>query len=706
MRLNLTKKIGGGFAVLIIFTCIVSYIAINAMYSGIRVSEDTASDSMPKLVALNGIQGNLLLGSYQTRVFFETGDAESFQSGQDYLKKTKQFFDEFTKLNDAYPEDEGNAFEESFSKLYAVYLDATQQGFDISRKTDAATQEMLKSAGVALGMVEKLVSTMGETQRTFLEEYNMAAVAQYSHNIVDMSAIGMRVQNVQRELLLAEGHRDIKAFKELAGTLAGIDADAKKIRERLLREECRQMFDEAAKSFASFGAAVNELIAFQIRSAELNKERVDSYNAAYNEAAAITDFLSRHTIEDVQGTYRLLSGSTKVVVGAVVVILLLGILLAFIITRMITGPLARTQKFAQAVAQGDLDRELDVVSSDETGMLADDLRLMVSNLKQKIAEANQKTEEAREASERAQVATAHAQEAVKRAENARRDGMISAAGNLEGSVNIISSASVELSAQIEHSTQNAQEVAQRLQEVATAMNEMTATVQEVARNASTASTMSAQAREQAIKGKDVVRRSLKSTQTLHSLSVKLKSDMSDLQEKTAAITGIMSVISDIADQTNLLALNAAIEAARAGEAGRGFAVVADEVRKLAEKTMTSTADVEKAISAINVSMNESLHAVETAVNQIETSTELASQAEQSLESIVRDAENAANEIQSIATASEEQSATSDEINNSINNVNELTSRSSAAMSECAQAVSELARQSQELNTLVENMKAG
>ncbi len=706
MRLNLTKKIGGGFAVLIIFTCIVSYIAINAMYSGIRVSEDTASDSMPKLVALNGIQGNLLLGSYQTRVFFETGDMASFQSGQDYLKKAKQFFDEFTKLNDAYPEAEGNDFEENFNKLYAAYLDATQQGLDISRKTDAATQDMLKSAGVALGLAEKLVATMGQTLRTFLEEYNMAAVAQYSQNIVDMSAVGMRVQNVQRELLLAERRRDIKAFRELAGTLAAIDADAKKIRERLLREECRQMFDEAAQAFAGFGAAVNKLITFQIRSEELNKERVDSYNAAYREAAAMTDFLSRHTIEDVQGTYRLLSGSTKVVVGAVVVILLLGIVLSITLTRMITGPLARTQRFAQAVAQGDLNRELDVVSTDETGMLADDLRLMVSNLKQKIAEANQKTEEAREASERAQVATAHAQEAVKRAETARRDGMISAAGNLEGSVNIISSASVELSAQIEHSTQNAQEVAQRLQEVATAMNEMTATVQEVARNASTASTMSAQAREQAIKGKDVVRRSLKSTQTLHGLSVKLKNDMSDLQEKTAAITGIMGVISDIADQTNLLALNAAIEAARAGEAGRGFAVVADEVRKLAEKTMTSTADVEKAISAINVSMNESLHAVETAVSQIETSTELASQAEQSLENIVRDAENTANEIQSIATASEEQSATSDEINNSINNVNELTRRSSAAMGECAQAVSELARQSQELNALVENMKAG
>ena len=706
MRLNLTRKIGGGFAVLLVFTCIVSYIAIRAMYGGIRVSEETATDNMPKLTSLNALLGNLLLGTYNMRVFFETGDDQSLARGQDFLKRASESLNAFRALNEDFPGETETAFIQQFEKDFSAFNDAAVKGVDVARQTEAATQSMLDSASTSINVMRKLISTMGQTLRGFVEQGNFDAARQYSHNMDDADAIVARVLNVQRDLLVAERRRDVQAFSALEATLAGIDADARKIREHLLLDEYRAMFDTAGRAYADFSNQVRQLVALQIESARLNDTRVASYNAAYEEVRKVTEVLSNRTVEEVGNTYTLLSNSRNVVTAAVAIILLLGICLSITLTRMVTRPLAKTQVFAQAVAHGDLDRELDVTGTDETGLLADDLRLMVATLKQKIAEANRMTEEAHEATDRAQVATQQAQEAARQAETAKRDGMMAAAGNLEGSVGIISSASVELSAQIEHASGNAQEIAQRLQEVAAAMNEMTATVQEVAKNSATAASMADQARGQAIVGKDVVRRSLQSTQTLHTLSVKLKNDMGDLQDKTTAITGIMGVISDIADQTNLLALNAAIEAARAGEAGRGFAVVADEVRKLAEKTMSSTADVERAIAAINASMNESLHAVETAVNQIETSTELAEQAEGALQNIVADAESAANEIQSIATASEEQSATSDEINRSINSVNELTSQSSAAMNECAQAVAELARQSQELGRLVENMKAG
>ena len=170
------------------------------------------------------------------------------------------------------------------------------------------------------------------------------------------------------------------------------------------------------------------------------------------------------------------------------------------------------------------------------------------------------------------------------------------------------------------------------------------------------------------------------------------------------ITRIMNVISDIADQTNLLALNAAIEAARAGEAGRGFAVVADEVRKLAEKTMASTNDVGNAIKAIQESTAKSMTGVDQAVERIGEANELASRSGAALEEIVATVEATGDQVNAIATASEEQSAASEEINQSIVQVNDMSRQTAEAMGEAAKAVSELAAQAQGLTALIQELK--
>ena len=166
----------------------------------------------------------------------------------------------------------------------------------------------------------------------------------------------------------------------------------------------------------------------------------------------------------------------------------------------------------------------------------------------------------------------------------------------------------------------------------------------------------------------------------------------------------MNVISDIADQTNLLALNAAIEAARAGEAGRGFAVVADEVRKLAEKTMASTQDVGNAIKSIQESTAKSMTGVDQAVERIGEANELASRSGQALEEIVATVEATGDQVNAIATASEEQSAASEEINQSIVQVNDMSRQTAEAMAEAAKAVSGLAAQAQGLTALIQELK--
>ena len=706
MRLTLAKKIGGSFAILLLFTGIISYMAARAMSEGSTVSESMASDVIPKLTIFNSMQGNLLLAAMQVRVFFETADPQSYAQGQKYLEASQQKFKELQELNTKFPTPEGTLFIQKYATLLDKYAESIASGFAVQEQAEKAIQGMLEGAANAQQMFGKLIATMGETQRGFLADGNVSAAVQYSHNLVQASVFLRQLESIQSELLLANRRHDTKAFAAQLDALTAIRRDAQDIRANLLRQECREMFDETQKALDGFTKQANEMIRLQLKRVELGQVRIQSYQEAYRELEKSSIRLSSRAIDTVTRTNTILSSSLRMLIIACVVLLVIGAAFSSIITRMITRPVTRTQTFARAVAQGNLDQELDIFRKDEIGMLADDLRTMVSTLKQYIVDANRKTEEADKATARAHEATQQAQEAAQFAENARREGMISAATDLERHVEIISSAAVELEAQIGHSADNAVNAARSLQEVASAMTEMTASIQEVAHNAARASEMSAKTRENADDGKEKVRLSLESAQALRNLSLTLKHNMGDLQEKTDAISQIMGVISDIADQTNLLALNAAIEAARAGEAGRGFAVVADEVRKLAEKTMISTADVGKATTAIAKSMHESMDAVDSAVAQVEKSTELAAQAEEALEKIVTEAEFSANEIRSIATACEEQSATSEAIDQSIQNVNAMATGSTDAMSQCSQAVSELAKQSQELDSLVRTMKAG
>ncbi|BCQ64333.1 hypothetical protein PBOI14_60830 [Pseudomonas sp. Boi14] len=335
-------------------------------------------------------------------------------------------------------------------------------------------------------------------------------------------------------------------------------------------------------------------------------------------------------------------------------IALLGLLI-----RLLMQPLHVMTRAMQDIAdgEGDLTRRLNIHNQDEFGILGTAFNRFVERIHGSIREVSSATE--------------HVNEVALRVVSASNSSML-----------------------------NSDEQASRTNSVAAAINQLGAAAQEIARNAAQASQQASDARNLAEDGQQVVDRSIQAMNQLSDMISASSSNIETLNSKTVNIGQILEVITSISQQTNLLALNAAIEAARAGEAGRGFAVVADEVRNLAHRTQESAQQVQGMIEELQVGARESVSTMSNSQRHSQDSVEIANQAGERLNSVTQRIGEIDGMNQSVATATEEQTSVVESINMDITEINTLNQEGVENLQATLRACSDLEQQAARLKQLV------
>ncbi len=327
---------------------------------------------------------------------------------------------------------------------------------------------------------------------------------------------------------------------------------------------------------------------------------------------------------------------------------LAGLVISAIIIRGILASIAAIKSAADSAAQGILPREIPARSKDEIGDMTRSFNLMTENLRRIVGEINMST-------------------------------------------NTLASSSEEFSATADDMSKGVHELSSQTEQVVTAMTEVSQTIMDMAKNATQAADASKGAADTAAKGKTIVDTTAEDMVKIAKTVQEAAATIEELGRSSAQIGEIVAVINGIADQTNLLALNAAIEAARAGEQGRGFAVVADEVRKLAERTGQATKDIAQRIEAIQTAAGESVDAMKRGSDEVDRGVGLAKEASASLDTIVTASSQAMDMVQRIAAATEQQSAASEEVTQNMDNIANITKQSSASTEQIKVSAGELAR---------------
>lgn len=645
-NLKLSMKMGLGFGCILILLSIVLLVSISALQQA-----DEGISQYRGLARNTNLTGQLQTSMFNVRMnvkdFMLTQDEQELQYYRDDLSSMKAFLDD---ANSHIEQADRVALIKQTYDAIDTYEEAFQQVVTLMKQRDTVEKDKLVPAG--------------EKMRVLIENFIDSAYQDGDSEAVYHSS------HVQKKMLI--GRLYVVKFLQ-----SNLDTDYK-----LAVENMKNSFKEELEDLEPYlNSAQRTKIFNEFSSAHSNYiQSMDDIHNLIVEIQTITEkTLNRigvqvaNNMEDInlsimkdqdtlgpqlkQNTDR--SVNLTLMLSAIAIVL--GIVSAYFLTVTITRPIEQAVNAANLLAEGDLTVDVGATRGDETGKLLQAVQNTAINLKQMMLTISNASSE-------------------------------------------LASASEELAVVTEQTSKGISQQEAETDMVATAMNEMTTTIHDVADNAAKASSASNQAEQDALYGAKVVHSTINSINSL-SVSVNNSSQkLSEVQQEVNNISGILKVISEIADQTNLLALNAAIEAARAGEQGRGFAVVADEVRSLAERTQGSTTEIQAIIEQLQVGTQSTVEAMNEGKQLADSCVDQAEKTNAALEAITQSIGVINDMNMQIASASEQQSIVSEEINRNIVNVKRVAEENSVAANQTSSSSLEIARLAEDLGQLVSQFK--
>jgi len=638
--LGTAKKLTLGFGVVLLLTAVVAATGFSALRS--------VADGAALLERTNALGGEVLRIRLIEKDYALTGDAKQAEA----LRQATQALQEHGQALGA---DLGGASQQTLGQVeqavitYRAAFDRYVELTDNMRLSLEAANWLVVSASNSLDVLQ---SGLNEDGVDLLKSSQGAEGA-------EMVAQGGEISRVYQSLLLALNQARVR----LEQSRSSGDIDESAIQEALDAQKLAGELRESMKD-PGYAAVLTEVIgnidSFNDRLKEytghLRQQKVE-YQALVGAAELIVGAVDQAYGQQKEAMLAQQRASSLLILSASALALLIGLAATVLIALLIVRPLQRVIAVARQISAGDLSVEIEVDRSDEVGQLLEAMRGMSANLRDMV-------------------------------------------GRLQGGVAQISSSAQALSSVTEQTRVGVNGQKLETDQVATAMSQMTATVHEVARNAEAAAASTQSADSKVSSGSEVVRQTLGRINQLAAAMQAATQSIEHLSHETQSIGSVLDVIKSVAEQTNLLALNAAIEAARAGEQGRGFAVVADEVRSLAAKTQSSANEISGMIANLQQASRQAVQAMQAGEARTRHAVEEAEGAAAALSTTVQSFDDISQRAQQIAVAAQEQSHVTQEINElavRIHSASEENARDAVDLDALGQAMRQSATRLAELS---------